>query len=236
MNEQIIKLLKLCFNKSPEDAIKYLESQGIDISWDWKAQLDIISQHCFTVTKVTNADILQTVKDELKQAMDNGTTFSDFKKNLEPLLEQKGYVTKEDGSAWRLDTIYRTNLQSSYMAGRFNEMLDVADDFPYWQYISVLDSRTRPAHAGLNGKVVRSDDSFWSTHYPPNGYMCRCRVRALSDEELKNKGLKVTKGKNLKAFKPDEGFNNNPADQWFPDLTKYDTDIKKYLKKDLKNV
>jgi len=233
MKDKVIKALKHCLDLPPEDAVKYLESQDIKITWDWQQQLDTIRQHCFTVAKVESADMLQLFYDELNKAMTDGRTYEEFKKSISELLDIRGYTTRADGTAWRLDTIYRTNMQSAYMAGRYLQMDEVKDDFPYWQYIAVMDNRTRPSHARLNGKVVRADDASWSYAYPPNGYLCRCRTRALSEEELKRLGLKVSKRLDLK-FQPDDGFDANPAAEWVPDLTKYSSDIKKQLQKVLK--
>jgi len=100
-------------------------------------------------------------------------------------------VTIKLGSPWRLKTIYRTNIQTSYMAGRYKEQIDNTENRPYFQYVAVMDRRTRPSHAMLNGRVFRYDDEFWNSFYPPNGWGCRCRVRALSDENLKNRNLDV---------------------------------------------
>ncbi|MCY1527068.1 phage head morphogenesis protein, SPP1 gp7 family [compost metagenome] len=93
------------------------------------------------------------------------------------------------GSPRRLKTIYQTNLQSSYMAGRKAAMEETADTHPYWQYVAVMDGMTRPSHAALNGKVYRHDDPIWSAIFPPNGFNCRCRVTALSEAAMKRRGL-----------------------------------------------
>jgi uncharacterized protein with gpF-like domain len=52
-----------------------------------------------------------------------------------------------------------------------------------------MDERTRPAHAAMNGKIFRFDDPIWQTCWPPNGYNCRCRVRALTEDDIKAKDL-----------------------------------------------
>ena len=236
---------KVAYDMEPEDAINYLQSKGIKITWDWKEQLQAIKEHCFTVAKASKADVLQMFADELAAALKEGTTYQDFKKEVGNKLIDSGYRTREDGSAWRLDTIYRTNMQSSYMAGREREQLSAVKDFPYWRYVAVMDSRTRPSHAALNGIVLRYDDPFWTTHVPPNGYDCRCRKVTLSQEEVDALGIEIKKstelavdmdGKLVKVstIKPDTGFETNPIDIWQPDLNKYDKDIKKELQADLK--
>ncbi len=47
-----------------------------------------------------------------------------------------------------------------------------------------------PASAGMNHKAwgdarltLRYDDAFWATHFPPNGWGCRCRVVAVRAPE-----------------------------------------------------
>jgi len=227
MKEELINKLKLCFNKSPQEVVDYLKSQGIKVSSSWKEQLEIIRQHCFTVSKVFAADVLQAILDALVKAIENGTSFKDFKENLSKTLAEKGF-SHVNGSSWRLDTIYRTNLQSSYMAGRYYNIMALQDEFPYWQYIAVMDIRTRPQHAAAHGKIVRADDPFWQKAYPPNGYNCRCRVRALSEEEVRARRLRVSIGNKI-DFTPDDGFASNPAAEWKPNLNKFAPSIRKKL-------
>ncbi len=235
MDPELIEKLKLCFDKSPEEAMKFLASEGVKTSWNWQEQLEIIKQHCFTVAKVGNADVLQLIHEEILKAVDDGKSYKDFKDELSQMFQEKGYLKRDDGSAWRLDTIFRTNMQSAYMGGRYFEMQNVKDDFPYWQYIAIRDNRTRASHSELAGKVVRMDDNFWKTHYPPNGYRCRCRVRALGEQDLTDKKLKVTDGDSLKDNKPDDGFETNPGEQLHPKTNGYYPKLKKYLERALKD-
>ncbi len=94
------------------------------------------------------------------------------------------------GSMYRLKTIYAVNMQTSYMTGRYKTQMDNVDNRPYWEYVAVLDNRTRPEHAQLHGLIYRYDDPFWASFYPPNGWRCRCRVNALSNYNLKKKDAK----------------------------------------------
>ena len=228
------KLLKLCFDKPPEDAIDFLKSKKIKINWDWREQEELIKQHSFTVAKVSNADILQDIQDSLVTALNEGKPYNDFQKEIQDKFIDKGFAKKEDGSAWRLDNIYRTNLQSSFMAGRYKGQIEVAEDFPYWEYVAVMDFRTRDSHAALNETILRFDDAFWETHYPPAGFSCRCRVVVYNDDTLKRNGKQITE--NVPDIEADEGFRNNPAMAWEPDLKRYSPELRKELESDLKNV
>ncbi|MCP5688670.1 phage minor head protein, partial [Klebsiella pneumoniae] len=56
---------------------------------------------------------------------------------------------------------------------------------------AVMDLRTRPAHAALNGLTARYDDPIWQFAYPPDGWGCRCRVRARSQSDIDSKSVSV---------------------------------------------
>jgi len=190
----------------PEAAIRYFQEKGYAFTWDWQEMWQDAHAKAFTVAKVTQLDILEDIRGAVQKALDEGTTLRDFQKNLTPILQAKGWWGKQElmgatgavqevqlGSPRRLKTIYRTNLQTSFMAGRWKEQVENADDRPYLQYVAVMDRRTRPSHARLHGRVYRYDDPFWKAFYPPNGWGCRCRTRALSEANVQSRGLTVHK-------------------------------------------
>jgi len=188
--------LKYAFGLKPEAAIKYFEARGFSITWDWHEMLEGAHARAFTVAKAMQTDILQDIHGELRKAIDEGLTFADWKKNLTPRLKAKGWwgevVNEATGEIanvgpHRLRTIFETNIQTSYMVGHYQRMIENTAIRPWWMYVAVMDKRTRPAHSALNGLAFRFDDPFWNSHFPPNGFRCRCSVRALDDEGLTEK-------------------------------------------------
>ena len=194
--------LKAIFGLEPAAAIAYLKGKGYAISWDWQDMLDAAHDQAFTVAKAMRLDLLSDIRESLERVLQEGKTLQQFTTELQPVLEQQGWWGKQVlvdsegnaemvqlGSPRRLRTIYQTNLQSAYMAGRKASMEESVETHPYWRYIAVMDGKTRPSHAALNGVVYRHDDPIWFTIFPPNGFNCRCRVTALSEAAMKRRKL-----------------------------------------------
>lgn len=197
----------------PEQAIAYFRAKGYQISWDWHTVRKEAHAKSFTVAKAMRTDILEDLRVAVDKALAEGRSFEQFRKELTPILQAKGWWGKHEmlgeggelyqvqlGSPRRLRTIYQTNLQTAYMAGRYQAMMENVKARPYWMYVAVLDSRTRPAHRALHGKVFRYDDPIWLYLYPPNGWLCRCRVRALSASDIEARGLKVESSQGRISF------------------------------------
>lgn len=212
-----------------DEAIAFFAAKGLELSPnDWRDVWREANVRSFTVARVNAMDVLSDIRAEVGKAIETGTSLGQFKKDLVPLLERKGWfaprgekaiVTLPGGearkrlTAWRLKNIYMTNLQTAYSAGRHKQMLEVADARPYWQYKAIMDSTTRPAHAAMHNKVYDYRHPIWDTWFPQNGFFCRCYVKSLSAEDVKERGLKVeTRGVDVQ---PDEGWDYNPGKEAF---------------------
>lgn len=203
--------LSALFQLPPELAIRYLEAKGFKITWDWWEMQRAAHARAFTVAKVTRLDILRDIREALEQALREGQTERWFRQQLEETLRSKGWWGRQldetgrayqAGSPRRLQTIYRTNLQNSYMAGRQKQFDAEIERAPFVQYLAVMDSKTRPDHAELHGQVFRLDDPAWDTICPPNGFGCRCRARNFSQRELDARGLTVQTDTRIEERRP----------------------------------
>ncbi len=226
-------------NSPPEEIINQFRSKGYQVTWNWQEMMREAHARAFTVAKAINMDVLKSIREEVDAALANGTTFATFQKNLEPKLKELGWWGKKEivdqetgeileiqlGSAWRLKNIYRTNLSTSYSAGRFKTQKAAAKRRPWWVYRAVLDASTRPSHEELHNTVVRHDDPWWDTNYPPNDWGCRCGVDSMSDAQLKARGYTVSSGAELSNI-TGKGWDYNPGQSyWQPDLNGFSDDL-----------
>lgn len=172
----------------------------------YRRLIDEAKTKAFTIAGTSRMDVIGDLYNALDAAITDGTTIADFKKAAKSIMEKRGW---EGMSPYRLDTIFRTNIQQAYQAGHYQRQKELAQARPWWQYVAVMDGRVRPSHADMNGKILPADDPFWNTSYPPNGFNCRCTVRSLSQSEFDREGGEVTKNPGNIA---DPGFDSNPGE------------------------
>lgn len=190
----------------PQAAIEWLRTKNVTAENYRNLTASEIAK-VYTIARIADLDMLNDIKQSMIVAADNGVPFEKWKQNVLQHFANKGWLHPNEhngvdiidpntgevfGSPRRLENIYRTNMQSAFMAGRYQAMMANIDSRPYWQYDAVGDSRTRPAHAAMDGLVYRYDDAFWTTFYPPNGYRCRCSVIALSERDMTQQGLSLS--------------------------------------------
>lgn len=210
------------FGLEPAQALAFLRQKGYATSWNWYDTRREAHARAFTVAKVMRLDILQDIRQMLDNAIEgelttdsNGDqvkralTFEQFKKRLKPMLQKKGWWGEKEmvnpktgevetvqlGSTRRLRTIYQTNVQTAYMAGRYQQEMEVAAARPFRQYLSVVDGATTDRCRSLHLTVYPVDDQIWDTLFPPNHWNCRSRTRTMSQKQLDRKGLNVYRTK-----------------------------------------
>lgn len=144
--------------------------------------------YAFVVAGANRDDLVQDFRQAVEKAIADGTTLEDFRKDFDRIVAKYGWSYR-GGRNWRSRVIYETNMRSSYMAGRLEQLMAVREDRPYWQYLhSDAVEHPRPEHEAWNGMVLRWDDPWWKSHFPINAWGCQCSVRALSEDDLRRMG------------------------------------------------
>lgn len=95
-----------------------------------------------------------------------------------------------------LQAEFDTAVKTSKSAAQWLEIQKTKKDFPLLQYITQHDENVRDEHAAYDGTTLPVDHPFWRTHFPPNGFRCRCRVKQLRKGEapISNVPAKETEG------------------------------------------
>lgn len=193
------------FDLPPAEAIHFFRSKGLRTSFAWQDVWQAEHNAAFTVAKMADVDLLADVQAAVARALEEGQTLAQFRAQLEPVLQKAGWWGVQEqldpltgkqrlvqlGSPRRLQTIFDTNLKTSYAAGHWDQIQETVETQPYLMYDAVGDQRTRPEHQAWDGLILRADDDWWLTHYCPNGFGCRCSVIQLGDRQLVRMGRTV---------------------------------------------
>lgn len=181
----------------PVEALKYFRAKGLKPSWSYKEVWAEEHAVAFTVAKSAGFDILGDVRAAVDKAMASGQTFEQFKKELRPVLQAKGWWGRKEatdpltgevrevqlGSPRRLRTIYDANLRTARAAGQWERVQRTKRALPYLLYELGPSREHRPDHVQWHGLLLPVDDPWWGSHMPPNGWGCKCRVRQVSRPE-----------------------------------------------------
>jgi SPP1 gp7 family putative phage head morphogenesis protein len=209
---------------TPDGAAQYILNK---VPMSKPAYLNLLSRnrrqyrdYAFYIAKTENVLLIEAARQAVAAAIEQGTTQEDFRKTMEGVYQKLG-VTPLD--PWHLETVFRTNVESAYQAGRYRQMTDpdVLKALPYWQYRAIMDSRTRPAHGAMNGFIAPASDPIWKSWYPPNGYNCRCTVTAVGRQDAQKRAEGSSQDLGISALgrlpevdgvpvRIDKGFDENP--------------------------
>jgi SPP1 gp7 family putative phage head morphogenesis protein len=145
----------------------------------------------FTAAGATSEALLADLRAAVDRVIQGGVTLADFRRDFDEIVARTGW--KHTGTAaWRARVIYETNMRTAFMAGRWAQIQRAKTILPYLRYVTRDDDRVRFEHAQWHNIVLPADHPFWKTHYPPNGWGCRCDVEPINARGLRRLGLKVT--------------------------------------------
>jgi len=112
----------------PREALSFLRNKRLREGFSYKDVWRDEHATAFTVAKALQVDVLSDLHDAVNKAMESGQSFENFKNNIKPILQEKGWWGRKDmidpltgrtvnaqlGSDRRLKTIYRVNMRSAF--------------------------------------------------------------------------------------------------------------------------
>ena len=208
------------FKLTPKEAVEYLQGRGqLAQTFSWQDMWQEERAHQFTVSRLANLDLLQAIRDGITQNVNGDLSRRDWMKNTQALLEQAGWwgrnevldpatgetvITTFDPA--RLKLIFDTNTRMAYSAGLWQRIERNKKTHPYIRYITKRDEKVRLSHRAWDNLTLPVDHPFWKTHFPPNGWRCRCRAMSISQAEY-DKGLSPL-GETLNKIAPEVKYRD----------------------------
>lgn len=135
----------------------------------------------FMVAGAQSADLLSDFAAAIDKGIAQGTGIEEFRKDFDDIVKNKGWSYKGERN-WRTRVIYNTNLSTSYAAGRLAQLQEEGHEFWVYRHSDTV-SHPRKQHVAWDRLTLKADDSWWSTHFPPNGWGCQCRIIGARNEK-----------------------------------------------------
>lgn len=161
------------------EAVRFLRAKKPTPRDVFDTMSDESKQQAFTASRVAKLEVLQGLLESLQEAAETGKTLAEFTSEW----EATGLTDAH------LETIFRTNLQSAFGRGRFEQGNDptIGRAFWGWRYRTVGDERVRPEHQALDGLTFAKGQN--EEVFPPWGFNCRCAAEWITNREAKRLGL-----------------------------------------------
>lgn len=206
----------------PPEVVAYFGDKGLKPAFSWLDVWGTEHAHAFTVAKATELELLAVFQDSIATAIDKGQGFETWQSGIRGELARIGWlgprmVADPDGlddarlvdfsSSRRLKTIFWGNVSSARAAGQWQRAQRSKKVLPYLLYVRTAATDPRPEHLAFVGVILPVDHPWWDAHFPPNGWLCKCRVRQISAREAERLLGRAPEGGGLiyRAEPPDLG-------------------------------
>jgi SPP1 gp7 family putative phage head morphogenesis protein len=112
------------------------------------------------------------------QAMIEGTSFKEFGASISDFSTSLGI---DPPNPSYIQMAFRTNINSGYSAGRKEAIVELKNERPFWQFLTVADGNVRDTHATLHRAVFRVGNPDTDRLMPTLDYNCRCVSVSVKD-------------------------------------------------------
>ena len=196
-----------------EEAKKWLKKLGKVTKAEWEKLTAYYQKRAFFAAGLEKQKI-ESLFNTILLSLDEGWSFPQFQAAVnKEKIKYTGIVygkdmTDQPMNAHHLETIFRAWMGKAYRAGKnalYNDP-EVGDFVWGYTYSAILDSRTRPEHAKLDGVTRAKDDPFWQKYDPPWDYGCRCDKFAVTKPDLAKGRVTPTQDSQMPSLNPTSGW------------------------------
>jgi len=166
----------LLFGEPHAEALALMRGKPALVRSAFDKLLPELRARAFTVTGIAGFDQLQRIREDVASIAE-GRTWDQAKRDIAAELDWDSLEASER----RAELLLRTHGFQAFQAAQW-EVAQKDEDTTHLQYLSMEDERVRDTHAALNGLIIPKDDAFWTKHYPPWEWGCRCRVRPMNPD------------------------------------------------------
>ena len=197
-----------------KEAINFLKAK-VPLSKKQFNELDKkLRFRAFTMAKLGLATEIETAKQILIGALQNGESYSQTWEQLKDVLQENASF---NAGYW--ETVFRTNTQSAYTAGKLQKYAGTG--VVAYQLMVIEDSRTSHICKHLlkesgYGVALPVTHPFWQKYgFPPYHFNCRTSINPIYKSQLGKTGYTVDNPplKHFAKFKPQADFGGNPLDK-----------------------
>jgi len=167
-------------------------------------------QRAFVAAGLASEALQREAMDGIEAALRDGSTLREFAAQIRSGERSLG-VSEADPAL--LSTIFRTNVASSYMAGRLTQMQspEVTASHPGVEFRAVVDGRTTSRCLYCNGlQFDRVSDPGWVRFCPPLHFNCRSTIVLLRRAQINPSRLINSADVDPRGY-PMEGFGGVPS-------------------------
>lgn len=166
-------------NKPWREAIDWFRARGVVDEDELSRLLADYQDQSEEARKLLLERVQDRTYELLTDSLEQGGTFPEFAAQMRNEAPGLG-ITAEDTAY--LQTVFRTNVQSAYGAGRLAAQNDpaVVEARPYRQIRTAGDARVRQEHEEADGLVYASDGPLANLK-TPFSYNCRCSIVSMSE-------------------------------------------------------
>ena len=199
-------------NMPYHEAVEYLKKRDVIKKADYNRLSDKMKFRAFTASRINDGKLLDRLNAEMLVNVNDGKGLKDFLSMTKTDILDKVGMGPNQG--WYWETVYRTNVQTAYNAGR---MMGFEEDKPLaLHFVGIEDARQTDICHSMSNVIRPYDDPIWQKYIPPLHFGCRSTVRAIYDrDELPDEWTSLEG-----IERPAKGFGANPvsSDSWWDEL------------------